>query len=194
MNELDFLNLSAEEVAPRLLGCYLEREAGGRKLVGRIVETEAYDQSDAASHSYRGRTPRTDVMFGPAGHLYVYFTYGMHFCCNVVCGPAGHGSAVLIRAVEPVKGEELMLKNRHGAGGYNLTNGPAKLCQAFDINRSLNGHNLRQAPLKLIAGRPLAQTDILQTTRVGINQAKDVPWRFFIKDNPFVSRPAAVIG
>ncbi|HSX46043.1 MAG TPA: DNA-3-methyladenine glycosylase [Candidatus Saccharimonadia bacterium] len=189
MSELDWLELPAEEVAPRLLDCLLERELDGQKLVGRIVEVEAYDQTDAASHSYRGRTPRTDVMFGPSGHLYVYFTYGMHYCCNVVCGPTGYGSAVLIRALEPLEGQAAMSHNRHGLMGHELTNGPAKLCQALLIDKTLNGQDLRQPPLKLILKPALPQADIVQATRVGISQAKDVPWRFYIRGNPFVSRP-----
>jgi DNA-3-methyladenine glycosylase len=187
MSDRDFLDRPAEEVAPRLLGCLLVRELNGQRLVGRIVETEAYDQTDAASHSYRGRTPRTDVMFGPAGRVYVYFTYGMHYCMNVVCGPEGYGSAVLIRALEPVEGQELMAENRHGRGGLELTNGPAKLCQALAIDRSWNGHDLRKGPLQLVLQPPLKQTGIVQTTRIGISQAKDVPWRFYEHDNRYVS-------
>jgi DNA-3-methyladenine glycosylase len=179
---------SAESVAPRLLGCQLVREIDGQRLVGRIVETEAYDQSDAASHSYRGETPRTSVMFGPAGYLYVYFTYGMHYCCNIVTGPPGQGSAVLIRSLEPLQGEELMSLNRRGKTGQNLTNGPAKLCQALSIDKRLNGHDLRKAPLKLIIKPPLAPEAIVQTTRVGISRAADVPWRFYIRGNKFVSK------
>jgi DNA-3-methyladenine glycosylase len=181
------LSEPAEVVAPRLLGCWLERELDGTRLVGKIVETEAYDQSDAASHSYRGRTPRTAVMFGPPGYLYVYFTYGMHYCCNVVVGTPGQGAAVLIRALEPLDGVELMRERRAHKDGYTVTNGPAKLCQALGINRSLNGHNLRDAPLRLIMQPPLSQPEIVQTTRVGISQAKDQPWRFLIKNNPWVS-------
>ena len=179
---------AVEQVAPRLLGCILEREIDGHVLRARIVETEAYHQSDAASHSYRGRTPRTDVMFGPAGHLYVYFTYGMHYCMNVVTGPEGEGSAVLIRAVEPLLGEEMMLKSRGGRGGVELTNGPAKVCQAFQIDKTLNGHDLQEAPLKLLLESPLKASSIVRTTRVGINQAKEVPWRFYVRGNAYVSR------
>lgn len=178
----------AELVAPRLLGSYLVRDLDGVKLVGKIVETEAYDQTDAASHSYKGRTPRTEVMFGPAGHLYAYFTYGMHYCCNVVTGPAGHGSAVLIRAVEPLEGEEVMSANRHGLSGIELTNGPAKLCQAFAIDKSFNGHDLRQIPLRLVLNSPPDAESIIQTTRVGITQAKTVLWRFYLKNTRFVSK------
>jgi len=190
MNTPDILHDSAEAVARRLLGCEVRRVVDGRILRARIVETEAYDQTDAASHSYSGQTPRTDVMFGPAGHLYVYFTYGMHYCCNVVVGEEGHGAAVLIRAVEPLEGEDYMSKNRPGITGENLTNGPAKFCQAFQIDKKLNGHDLQQEPLELIVKPALSQEKIVQTTRVGISRAADVPWRFYEKDNKFVSRQA----
>jgi DNA-3-methyladenine glycosylase len=185
----EVLGIPAEAAAPRLLGCLLEREVAGRKLIGKIVETEAYDQSDAASHSYRGETPRTKIMFGPPGHLYVYFTYGMHYCCNIVTGWPGHGSAVLIRALEPLEGEDIMVENRHGRHGHEVTNGPAKVCQALKIDQHWNGHDLRRGPLKLIIRPPLKQTAIIQTTRIGIRQAQDVPWRFYVKDQPYVSRP-----
>jgi DNA-3-methyladenine glycosylase len=184
----DTLSGRAEMVAPRLLGCRLVRELDGQLLTGRIVETEAYSQEDVASHSYRGETPRTKVMFGPAGFLYVYFTYGMHYCCNIVTGPPGHGSAVLIRAVEPLSGQDIMSFNRRGLEEENLTNGPAKLCQALGIDKHLNGHNLRRAPLRLELAPPVPQTDIIQTTRIGITQAQDVPWRFYLKGNPYVSK------
>ncbi|HVV67403.1 MAG TPA: DNA-3-methyladenine glycosylase [Candidatus Saccharimonadales bacterium] len=182
------LSAPSEVVAPRLLGCTLVRDLGGQKLAAKIVETEAYSQEDVASHSYRGETPRTKVMFGPAGYLYVYFTYGMHYCCNVVTGPAGHGSAVLIRALEPISGEAVMSKNRHGLEGEALTNGPAKLCQALDIRKDFNGHDLRKNPLRLLLEAPMPQEQIVQTTRIGISRAKDVPWRFYIRGNPYVSR------
>jgi len=182
-----FLDGPASEVAPQLLGCIIERTLPtGTILRGRIVETEAYDQTDTASHSYKGKTPRTEIMFGPAGHLYVYFTYGMHYCCNVVTGPSGYGAAVLIRAVEPLQGQEDMAlrRSRHGR---ELTNGPAKFCQAFAIDTSLNGHDLQTPPLKLIV--PLERRgEIVQTTRIGISTAKDVPWRFYYRDNPYVSK------
>lgn len=186
-NLLDFLNNQAYIVAPRLLGCILEREFEGKILQARIVETEAYDQTDVASHSYRGETQRTSVMFGESGHLYVYFTYGMHYCCNVVVGPKGHGAAVLIRALEPLEGTEVMQTNR-GREGVELTNGPAKLCQALGIDKTLNGHELQTKPLKLVSQPEIPKKDITQTTRVGISQGKDVPWRFYIRHNPYVSK------
>lgn len=186
---MDFsvLNNAASEVAPRLLGCILERSFEGTLLRARIVETEAYDQTDAASHSYKWQTPRTAVMFGEAGHLYVYFTYGMHYCCNVVVGSVGQGAAVLIRAVEPLAGQDIMSTNRHGKDGRELTNGPAKLCQALAIDKALNGHDLHLQPLRLIIKDALAPQAIVQTTRIGISQAKDAPWRFYISDNSYVS-------
>lgn len=178
----------AETVALRLLGCKLTRRLAGRELSGLIVETEAYSQEDVASHSYRGETPRTKVMFGPPGFLYVYFTYGMHYCCNVVTGRAGHGSAVLIRALQPLSGEDQMSANRRGQTGVSLTNGPAKLCQALRIDKADNGRDLRQPPLRLVIESPVSRDRIIRTTRIGISQAQAVPWRFYIKDNPYVSR------
>ncbi len=187
-SESKFLNNIASEAAPRLLGCILERELDGIKLKARIVETEAYNQNDVASHSYNGETPRTKVMFGAPGFLYVYFTYGMHYCCNIVVGPAGYGSAVLIRALEPIEGEEIMRIHRKNKSGVELTNGPAKLCQAFSIDKKLNGHDLQKLPLKLIIQPKFPVADTVKTTRIGISKGKDVPWRFYIRGNPYVSK------
>lgn len=189
---MDFssLNTSAEEAARRLLGCILERTINGHTVSCRIVETEAYDETDAASHSYKGRTPRTEIMFGPPGYLYVYFTYGMHYCSNVVVGPEGMGAAVLIRAVEPIgdKAENILEEQRQGKVGKDLTNGPAKLCQALGIDKALNGHDLQKAPLKLLLQQPVKPQDIIVTTRVGIRLARDVSWRFYLRDNLYVSK------
>ena len=179
--------MSAVDAAQRLLGCELVREIGGKTIRVRIVETEAYDQTDAASHSYKGRTARTEVMFGPAGHLYVYFTYGMHFCCNIVVGEAGYSAAVLVRAVEPIEGEEIM-RGLRDKPGVALSNGPAKLCQALQIDTDLNGHNMTKSPLKLIEQPTVAPADIVTTTRIGISQAKEEPWRFYIRDNAYISK------
>ncbi len=186
--DFDFLNTPASEAAPRLLGCILERCIDGKIVRVKIVETEAYDQSDVASHSYRGETERTRVMFGEYGHLYVYFTYGMHYCANIVTGRKGHGAGVLLRAVEPIEGFEVIEKRR-GKSGVDMTNGPAKLCQALGIDKAMNGHDLREGDLRLIPQEQLSASGIVQTTRVGISQGKDVPWRFYIKDNPYVSKP-----
>jgi len=184
-NDFEFLKQPASEVALLLLGCILEREINGKVVRVRIVETEAYYQTDAASHSYKGQTQRTEVMFGKPGHLYVYFTYGMHYCCNIVTGEKGVGAAVLIRAVEPLEGEEVMQELRM-VNGKNLTNGPAKLCQALGVNKTLNGHDLKQSPLKLIVQKPVK--NFTQTERIGISQAKDVLWRFYITGNQYVSK------
>lgn len=186
--DLSFLEGAASEVAPRLLGCIIERRINGQLIRAKIVETEAYDQTDIASHSYNGRTPRTEVMFGESGHLYVYFTYGMHYCCNVVVGEDGYGAAVLIRALEPINGVDSMSINRGGRTGIELTNGPAKLCQALKIDRRLNGHDLRSGELQLIPQSQLPPDLITQTTRIGISQGKDVPWRFYVTHNEYVSK------
>lgn len=186
--DFDFLSGSALAAAPKLLGCILERQIGDSTLRVRIVETEAYDQTDVASHSYKGETARTSVMFGEPGHLYVYFTYGMHYCCNIVTGPKGHGAAVLIRAVEPISGEEVMQQLRGNKHGAQLTNGPAKTCQALAIGKTLNGHNLVQSPLVLLPDSLDSNKTIVQTTRIGLSQGPDLPWRFYIKDSPYVSK------
>lgn len=189
-NFAKILDNTSELVAPRLLGCLLVREIDGHRMIGRIVETEAYDQNDSASHSYKGQTPRTKIMFGAPGYLYVYFTYGMHYCCNVVVGPEGYGSAVLIRALEPLEGTVIMQQNRKSVQPLqNVTNGPAKLCQALQIDKRQNGHDLRQSPLRLLIKPPMHTNSITQTTRIGISQAKDAPLRFYETGNPYVSKP-----
>jgi DNA-3-methyladenine glycosylase len=181
------LETDASVAAKRLLGCRIERKIDGKIVQLKIVETEAYDQTDAASHSYNGRTPRIETMFGPAGRSYVYFTYGMHYCCNIVVGEDGHGAAVLIRAAEPITNVEMLEKQRPGKKGVDLTNGPAKLCQALEINLDLNGHDLSMPPFRLVLQPELLDSDITTTTRIGISKAKDVRWRFYISDNPYVS-------
>ena len=186
-DDFNVLVTDVSSAARRLLGCLFERELDGRRMLFRIVETEAYDQTDAASHAYNGRTPRSDVMFGPAGRLYVYFTYGMHYCCNVVAGEEGYGAGALIRAVEPLGDYPVLNKRRKGRGGIELTNGPAKLCQALGIDRGMNGHHLDQAPLRLLIQPPLSADQIVAAHRIGISKAKNTLWRFYIADNPYVS-------
>jgi DNA-3-methyladenine glycosylase len=181
------LATDAATAAKRLLGCVLEREIDGQVLRAKIVETEAYDQSDPASHSFAAMTNRTATMFGPAGHSYVYFTYGMHFCCNIVTGTNGFGGGVLLRAVEPLGNEALFAARRGGKSGVQLTNGPGKLCQALGIDRTLDGHDLEKLPLRLIMQPALESSQIVATTRVGITKATDTLWRFYIKDSPYVS-------
>lgn len=183
----DFLDNPVDQAAERLLGCFLERRLDGERVLARIVETEAYDQEDEGSHTFRGPTPRNEVMFGEPGHLYVYFTYGMHHCCNVVTGDAGHGSAVLIRAIEPVEGIELV-ETRRGMAGPAATNGPAKLCQALDIDLTLNGHDLRTEPLRLLEGTLDSGETVRRTTRIGITKAADRVRRFLVDGNRYISR------
>lgn len=183
----DFLDGSSVDVARMLLGCLIVRDLPQGQSIVRIVEVEAYHQDDAASHSYRGETARTRTMFGPSGHLYVYFTYGMHYCCNVVTGGAGVGAGVLIRAVEPIEGEGILALNRNHQRGVNITNGPAKLCQAMAVDISLNGHDLRSSPMRLVTGQPIQSGQIIVSQRIGISRDVDRLWRFNIKDNPYVS-------
>ncbi|MFP5487722.1 MAG: DNA-3-methyladenine glycosylase [Acidimicrobiia bacterium] len=163
----------APDVAPLLLNKLLVH---GR-CVGRITEVEAYREDDPASHTYRGRTPRNAVMFGPAGHLYVYFTYGMHHCANVVTGPEGHGAAVLLRAVEPVAGIDVMRERRHGRA--RLADGPAKLCEAFAIGPGHNGVDVcGGGDVDLLDDGTAPPADPIVGPRVGISVAVDVPWRW----------------
>lgn len=178
----------AIEVAPLLLGWELSHRTAAGLAAGRIVEAEAYmGQLDAASHAFRGKTKRNAVMFGPAGRAYIYFTYGMHYCFNVVTSPAGEASAVLIRALEPTTGLELMRRRRGPVPDRQLTNGPAKLVQALGITKELIGHDLSQPPLQLCPGK--ADDQIVAGPRVGIRQATEQPWRFYLRANPYVSRP-----
>jgi DNA-3-methyladenine glycosylase len=174
-------------VARDLLGCLLVRRIGRKCLVVRIVECEAYRQDDPASHAFRGKTPRNEVMFRDGGHLYVYFTYGMHFCSNVVTGREGRGEAVLIRAVEPVEGEELMRKNRPNPG-VDMTNGPAKVCQALRLGRAENGTDLCGASIFISRGRRIPSSRVRRSTRIGISAGHEKRWRFTIHENPWLSR------
>lgn len=179
------------DVARALLGLYLVRRFRNTILSGRIVEVEAYlGALDPASHTYRGRTKRNQVMFSEGGHLYVYFTYGMHFCSNVVTQGKGVGHAVLLRAVEPVEGITLMARRRglQAANIEDLCSGPAKLCQAFGIGRKENGADLCGDALWIERrDPPLAEILVGISTRVGISSAKEHEWRFYVKENRFVS-------
>ena len=203
----DFLENPSDAAAPLLLGCTLTRtitlNGEKHKLVARIVETEAYDQDDPASHAFGGPSERNAAMFGPAGHLYVYVSYGMHHCCNVVCGPEGFGSGCLVRAVEPLESVEVMRELREaGRAGKeqaertrkhplklrDLTNGPGKVCAALGIDKELYGHDLTVEPLVLDFAPLLPGETIGCSPRVGISKNIDAPKRFFIEGNAFVSR------
>ncbi len=184
-------------IARELLGKHLVRMHKGAALVGRIVEVEAYrGRLDPASHAYHGRTRRNEVMFREGGHLYVYFTYGMHFCANVVTAKEGVAEAVLIRALEPLEGIELMRRNRFGnrperrddLDTVNLTNGPAKLCQALAIQRKENGTDLTKGEIYILHSSPLRGSQIGKSVRIGITNGREKKWRFYIKGNAWVSR------
>ncbi|HHW31789.1 MAG TPA: DNA-3-methyladenine glycosylase [Clostridiaceae bacterium] len=196
----DFYDRETLEVAPDLLGKYLIREINGHQLIGKIVEVEAYKGSiDKGAHSYNyKRTPRTEVMFGPPGHAYVYLIYGMYFCLNIVTEKEGEPCAVLIRALEPVKGEDYMAYIRYNkpleeltpSQRKNLTNGPGKLCKSFHITKEQNGQPLWNNDFYLTEGVPVRQDEIIRSKRINIDyaeEAKDFLWRFSIKDNPCVS-------
>jgi DNA-3-methyladenine glycosylase len=182
-------------VARELLGQRLVRRWAGQELVGRIVEVEAYVEDDAACHASRGRTARNAVMFGPPGHAYVYFIYGMHHCFNVVTEPEGSAAAVLVRAVEPIAGIEVMRQNRKGRQDVELTNGPAKLCYALGIDRALNGADLVAGQeLWLERGAAVEEACVACGARIGVRgdeRALTAPWRLWIRGNPYVSRARA---
>lgn len=175
----NFYNRNTLEVAKDLLGYKLCRKINGQILSGIIVETEAYTQDDPACHAFRGKTPRAVTLFKKPGIAYVYFTYGMHHCFNVVTEKEETAGAVLIRALEPV-----------GAICCCATNGPAKLCREFQITRELNEVDLtsRKSVLWIEEGIKIPKNKIHITTRIGIKQAADYPWRFYVKDNNFVSK------
>lgn len=177
-------------VAKELLGKFFIRKLGTQHLVGMIVETEAYRFNDPASHSYRGQTDRNTVMFRNGGSLYVYFTYGMHYCANVVTSREGHGEAVLIRAVEPIEGIEEMMRNRKNGDRTmkNLTNGPAKLARAFNITIRDSGTDLTEDTIFITRGIDVPRSQIVAATRIGISAAKDKKWRFYLRENAWVSK------
>jgi DNA-3-methyladenine glycosylase len=178
-------------VAPTLLGCVLEHETQEGLVAVRLTEVEAYDgPNDPGSHAYRGRTPRTAVMFGPPGFVYVYFTYGMHWCMNLVCQPDGTPSAVLIRAGEVVEGEALARTRRPSAkSARELARGPARLAQALGVAKEQNGLDAcdPSSPLRLLPGRRVPKARIRTSPRVGLAAAADRPWRFYVDGEPSVS-------
>ncbi len=175
-----FLRQDAVTAARTLIGYGLYAiEADGSKTGGIITETEAYNQDDAASHSYKGRTPRTEVMFGPAGHIYVYFTYGMHWCMNIVAGPKGRGEAVLIRAIKPDVGIKIMRKRRNNRPDYELTNGPAKVCQALGVTGKDGGKKIDGT--RFLLTPPKQRTKYEATERIGITKDTHRLWRFVAK-------------
>jgi len=180
-------------VARELLGQRLVRAWSGQRISGRIVETEAYiGQDDAACHASHGRTARNAVMFGPAGHAYVYFVYGMHYCFNIVTEVEGFAAAVLVRALQPIEGLEAMRSRRRGRSDDELTNGPARLCSALVIDRALNDADLVTGDeLWVEEDDPVPDAWVSTGVRIGVRgvtRARTVPWRFWVRDDPYVSR------
>jgi DNA-3-methyladenine glycosylase len=171
------------EVAPDLIGTTLLVDGVG----GRIVEVEAYDQEDPASHAFRGETPRNMAMFGPPGHAYVYRSYGIHWCLNLVCDGPGRAEAVLVRALEPTLGLDAMRARRGMEAERMLCSGPGKLCQALGVTREYDGLPLDEPPFELLArdGRP----EIATGPRIGITQAAELSWRYGLAGSPYLSRP-----
>ena len=185
-----FFDRPTELVARELLGAVLECHGPEGTTSGRVVETEAYlGAHDAACHAVAGHTPRTAPLFGAPGTAYVYLIYGMHWCFNAVTMPAGHPSAVLVRALEPIDGVALMRRRRPRARrDEDLANGPAKLCAALGIGPQHNGITLDRPPLVLHAGPPVPDDAVEVTPRIGITRAADLPLRFVVRDSPHVSR------
>jgi DNA-3-methyladenine glycosylase len=200
--EIDFFSkknylLPTLTVAKLLIGAKIIRYIGENIITGYIVETEAYLQNDPACHAvrvlpdgttYHKKTMRNEKMFGTPGTAYVYFTYGNHYMLNVVTQPEGIPEAVLIRAIEPISGFEIMKKERNTQNVVNLCNGPGKLTQAFLIDKSLNGHSCFENPLIICKGLDIKENEIHETQRIGITNAIDKKWRFYLKDSKFISR------
>jgi DNA-3-methyladenine glycosylase len=179
-----FFARSVHEVAPDLIGVTLLVDGVG----GRIVEVEAYDQEDPASHAYRGRTTRNAAMFGPSGHAYVYRSYGIHWCLNLVCGDEGVPEAALIRALEPTHGIAVQRRRRGKDDLRALCSGPGKLCQALAITGEHDGLPLDRTPFRL---EPRTETpEIVSAPRIGITRATELSWRYLDWGSPFLSRPA----
>jgi DNA-3-methyladenine glycosylase len=179
-------------VAKDLLGCFIVRKIAGKVLSGRIVEVEAYRGSDdPASHSFRGVTKRNSLMFGEAGHIYVFFAYGFHWCLNFTTEAKGEPGAVLIRALEPIEGIQEMMANRGISEVERLTNGPGKLSKALAIDRSLNGVDVVTSKEIYVLKRDVP-VRIRTSRRIGISGGQEHQWRYFVDGNPFVSKRAVV--
>jgi len=185
----------AVTVAKDLLGKIFVYNTPGQVLAARIVEVEAYKGSvDEAAHSFSGVSERNEVMFRTGGFLYVYFIYGVHFCCNVVTGKEGIGDACLIRGMEPLEGIDIFSKNRFNRNDLSekeiimLLNGPGKICRGFNIDKRLNGIDLTGNTIYILNADKIKKSEIVTVKRVGISKSKDLPWRFYIKDNKYISK------
>lgn len=189
----DFYNRPTLTVARDLLGCTLVHVVNGTRIAGRIVEVEAYiGQQDGACHTRAGQTARNAIMFGPPGHAYIYFTYGIHWLLNAVTEEAGQPAAVLIRALHPLDGLDAIAANRPGRQPHEWTSGPAKLTRALGIDGTLNGADLTNGALTIERGSALSDTTIRTGPRIGINYApepwRSIPWRLWVADDPHVSK------
>ncbi|MBN2609508.1 MAG: DNA-3-methyladenine glycosylase [Candidatus Fermentibacteraceae bacterium] len=184
----DFFRSPATELAPALIGCLLKKESSGGPVSGVIVETEAYTRDDPASHSYGGMTARNRTMFQGGGLAYVYMIYGVHNCFNVTSGLPGTGQAVLVRAVRPVQGIDIMRANRGLRDIRRLCRGPGMLCQAFGMDRSLNGTSLIVGDVRILVPRVPVEHDISCGMRVGISRGREMMRRYFLNDSEWVSR------
>ena len=191
----EFYSRNLLPIARELLGKILVKKNKSRIIAGRIVEVEAYHGDyDEASHAFKGKTKRNEVVFYEGGYLYVYFTYGAHFCANIVTGKENQGTAILLRGIEPMEGIDIMIKNRFGRKlqndkeKFNLTSGPGKLCKAFGIDKKFYGTDLTGDEIFLLDQPKLRKNEIGISKRIGITRSVDLEWRFFIKNNPYVSR------
>ncbi len=195
---LQFYQQDTLSVARNLLGTCLVHESAEGTTIGRITETEAYLWGDPACHAYRRKTNRNGVMFGPPGHAYVYQIYGLHHCVNVVTAPEGVGEAVLIRSLQPLEGTLLMQRRRGTDKLTDLCRGPGRLVQAMGISKAMNGISLLESPLFVLPagafGSPVPVFPMVTTTRIGITQGTDLPYRFYIRDNRYVSFPVKNIS
>ncbi len=191
----NFYKADVLEVAENLLGKIFVYKTKGKTLKAKIVEVEAYNgKIDEAAHTFNGKTERNKIMFNEGGFLYVYFTYGIHFCANVVTGKKNEGTAILLRGMEPLEGVKYFSKKRFPQKRLNeinkkdLLNGPAKICQAFNITKKQNGIDLTGNKIYLLDAPKIPNSKMIKTTRIGIKKSVDLPWRFYIKDNIYVSK------
>jgi DNA-3-methyladenine glycosylase len=187
----DFFNRSVHEVARELIGC----ELAVGETAGVIVETEAYEAADPACHAYIGRTARNEVLFGPPGRAYVYLSYGIHSLLNFVTEPEGSASAVLIRALEPTEGIELMRERRGREEEHELCSGPGKLTEALGVGLAMNGAALDEPPFAIAPARgEWARAEVVTGPRIGITKAAELPWRYCVRGSRHVSRPWPALG